>query len=97
MQCKKAKNSVATFCNFSEPHFSVRALVLIGVLFHCKLVESFFDLSLGSIFRNSQDIIVVLLGEYQLRYHEDAYCKRDGGLRACHGSDVPCVEEREIE
>ena len=62
-----------TFRCLPELCLSIRALILVWMKFHGKLVKSLLNLTFGGIFRYTQNIIIVLFGQYQFCYHQDAH------------------------
>lgn len=56
-----------TFCYFSEFGFGIWPLVSVRMVLQGQLVEGFLDLTLGGIFGNPQDVVVVPLCQDELR------------------------------
>lgn len=64
-----------TLRNLAKFCFCIWALVFVWMIFHGKLVKSFFDLTFRSIFRHAEDVVVVFFGQYKFCYHQDAHCE----------------------
>lgn len=73
-----------TLSYFSELRLGVWALVSVRMVLQGQLMESLLDLALGGIFGHPQYVVVVSLGQDELRDQQNVHCKQQHRLRCGH-------------